>query len=199
MRRSNFILIQIKCANSDMHAHATTTTPPPSPSQTSQPLISLDETRLKGVLDGDNNLLTETERRGREGGSSCWGLLELCVLWPNRDGMVYCCKGREDGLELRGGCVTLFWWGYSCCIHPAEFQSFSKFKAWASAVNHNFSDVFQSIIVAVFYSLLGTVASLNKCNRRIRTREVKEFRAETETKATVEWCVDEYGFSFLLQ
>ena len=150
MRGSDFILTQINCAHSHMHRQ-----PPTLPSP-SQPSISLDETRPRG----DNDLLTEAE--GREGGSSGWGLLELCVLWQSRDGglvcVCVCVKGGEtQGFKLGGGVYLYFGEASAVMLGCTEFHSFSKFQAWASAVNHNLFDVFLSCVAECLHYTSFTV------------------------------------------
>lgn len=120
MRGSDFVLTQINCAHSHMHRQPPTL---PSPSQTSQPSISLDETRPRGFWTG-TMIYWQRPRGGRveahagdcwscvscdRAGMGWWAVVRVCV----------CVKGGEtQGFKLGGGCVSLFWWGFSCRVGP---------------------------------------------------------------------------------
>lgn len=133
--------------------------PSPRPSKIPQPSISLDETRQRSFWTG-TIIYWQKQREGR----SCWGLMELRVLWHSMDGMLcslsYECEKREGRGRLCG-CnfilvrLQLLHSASQNFAHSAnlkqELQSVSLLWFWAVKL----------VVETAFHWIVGAVASLH--------------------------------------
>lgn len=168
MRGSDFILTQINCAHTlNHHHHHSPRTPQNLPTVD---LSGWDQT--EGILDGDNDLLTETEGgRVEAHAGDRWS----CVSC-DRAGVGWCAGvwvwgkgGERQGLELGGGCVTLFWWGYSCYNWPRRISLIQEISGMSfccqSQLLRCVSEHCGWLTDTTFHLLLVIVASLNRCEK----------------------------------